>query len=248
MALIPKELFGTPVSQTQCPRAFPYQDGIEVGTLTAFSADVSLPNLTPLFYNDATGFWDVWLGQSNEVNTITSNATPATAGTFTLTVNGQTTAAIAFNATAANVQTALEALSNVAPGDVAAVATSGANLGAASAVVTLNWGGTFAGQNVAITATMGGLTGNAHVLATSTQGGTSASDGSVIDGFLWTPDAPHLGLLAGQTHVQVFKMGVIHAADIPVPTGESRADLNEALLASNLREKGINLQGLVGIH
>ena len=39
-------------------------------------------------------------------------------GTFTLTYNGQTTAAIAYNATAAQVQSALEALNNVAPGDV----------------------------------------------------------------------------------------------------------------------------------
>lgn len=42
----------------------------------------------------------------------------ATGGTRTLTVNGQTTAALAFDATAAQIQTALEALNNVAPGDV----------------------------------------------------------------------------------------------------------------------------------
>lgn len=39
-------------------------------------------------------------------------------GTFTLTFSGQTTAAIAWNATAAEVQEALEALSNIAPADV----------------------------------------------------------------------------------------------------------------------------------
>lgn len=43
---------------------------------------------------------------------------PPTAGTFTLTFVSQTTAAIAYNATAADVQSALEALSNIGVGDV----------------------------------------------------------------------------------------------------------------------------------
>ena len=41
--------------------------------------------------------------------------TNATGGTFTLTFNGQTTAPLAFNATAAQIDAALEALSNAAP-------------------------------------------------------------------------------------------------------------------------------------
>lgn len=41
-----------------------------------------------------------------------------TSGTFTLTFNGQTTAAIAYNATAAQIQTALESLANIASGDI----------------------------------------------------------------------------------------------------------------------------------
>lgn len=41
-----------------------------------------------------------------------------TSGTFTITYSTQTTGAIAYNATAATIQTALEALSNIAPGDV----------------------------------------------------------------------------------------------------------------------------------
>ena len=48
------------------------------------------------------------------------------AGTFTLTFNGQTTVPIARNASAATVQGALEALSNIGSGDVT---VSGANGG-----------------------------------------------------------------------------------------------------------------------
>lgn len=44
--------------------------------------------------------------------------TNATGGTFTLTFEGQTTAAINYNDNAATIQTRLEALSNIAPGDV----------------------------------------------------------------------------------------------------------------------------------
>ena len=52
-----------------------------------------------------------------EVQTLTATA-PATAGTFRLTFNGQTTDPIAYNADAATIQAALEALSNVEPGDI----------------------------------------------------------------------------------------------------------------------------------
>ena len=57
-------------------------------------------------------------GGTAEVQTVTITGTP-TGGTFTLTYAGQTTAAIAYNANAAAVQAALEALSNLDAGDVA---------------------------------------------------------------------------------------------------------------------------------
>jgi hypothetical protein len=56
-------------------------------------------------------------GAENESQTVTITGVPD-GGTFTLTFDGQTTAAIDFDATAAEVVTALNALSNIAPGDV----------------------------------------------------------------------------------------------------------------------------------
>jgi flagellar capping protein FliD len=52
-----------------------------------------------------------------EVQTLTATEL-ATAGTFRLTFNGQATGAIAYNADVATIQAALEALSNVEPGDI----------------------------------------------------------------------------------------------------------------------------------
>ncbi|MDX1968590.1 MAG: RHS repeat-associated core domain-containing protein [Planctomycetaceae bacterium] len=64
---------------------------------------------------------------TNEVQTVGFTDDPAfTSGTFTLTYSGQTTSALAYNATAATVRAALEALSNLAPGDVAVVKTANA--------------------------------------------------------------------------------------------------------------------------
>jgi len=71
-------------------------------------------------YLDAIGSLDLTAAGNtvqNEQQTITITGTP-TGGTFTLTYDGQTTGAIAFNATAATVDTALELLSNIGAGDV----------------------------------------------------------------------------------------------------------------------------------
>ncbi len=61
---------------------------------------------------------------ANEVQVVTLNGTP-TGGTFTLTYSGQTTSAIAYNASAATVDAALEALSNIGAGDVAVTGSAG---------------------------------------------------------------------------------------------------------------------------
>jgi hypothetical protein len=67
----------------------------------------------------------------NDVQTVTITGTP-TGGTFTLTFNGQTTAAIAYNASAAALQTALQALARIGSGNIDC--TSGPLPGTAVAV------------------------------------------------------------------------------------------------------------------
>lgn len=112
-------------------------------------------------------------GAVNEVQSLSISGGP-TGGTVTLTFAGQTTAPIAYNATAATVQAALVALSNVAAGDI--VATGGP----LPAAVTLTFGGQYARTNVAqITAThalTGGTTPNVAVTTT-----TPGAPGTAVD-------------------------------------------------------------------
>lgn len=106
-----------------------------------------------------------------EVQTVTITGTP-TGGTFTLTFSGQTTAGIAYNAAAAAVQSALEALSNLAPGDV----TVGGGPGPGTP-----WTVTFTiaqGDVPQMTANGAALTGGVTpaVAVTTTTGGSNLTD------------------------------------------------------------------------
>lgn len=71
----------------------------------------------PLILQFLTGGDVIMGGGTSEVQAVTITGTPV-GGTFTITYGGQTTTAIAYNATAATVRAALEALSNIGVGDV----------------------------------------------------------------------------------------------------------------------------------
>jgi hypothetical protein len=125
--------------------------------------------LDPLFYGSKARLLNVALAPNltlargtilgelvgtNEVQSVTITGTP-TGGTFTLTFAGQTTAPIPFNATAVQVQAALEALSTIGFPNVKV--TGGPGPGTAFAVTFQNaLGGT---DVAAMTASGAGLTG-----------------------------------------------------------------------------------------
>jgi hypothetical protein len=95
----------------------------------------------------------------------------STGGTFTATWNGQTTAAIAWNASAADVQAALIALSNIGPSDV--IVTGGP----LPAAITVEFTGTLGESNVAqITTTGTALTGGSDTVPVATSTGGAAPD------------------------------------------------------------------------
>src|SRR5689334_10940556 len=95
-----------------------------------------------------------------------------TGGTFTITYSAQTTAAIDFDATAAEIQTALEALSNIAPGDVV---VAGGPISTTPIIIIFQ--GTLAATNqTQVTVDSTSLTGGGtYVPSTLTAGGADVS-------------------------------------------------------------------------
>lgn len=88
-----------------------------------------------------------------------------TGGTFTLTFGGQTTSALAYNASAATIQTALQALSSIGAGNVVC---SGGNI--ISYPVRVTFQGTLANAaQAAITGDVSGLTPGSSYVLTVTQ-------------------------------------------------------------------------------
>jgi hypothetical protein len=117
-------------------------------------------------YNEAPD-GDPWSGSSAPTVAVQASATGTnevqkvellygpTGGTFTLTFQGLTTGGIAYNASAATVQTALEALANIAVGDVTVTGAAG---GPWTCTFQLAWAATDLEQ---MTGAHAGLTGNA---------------------------------------------------------------------------------------
>lgn len=99
----------------------------------------------------------------NEVQTLTITAT---GGTYTLTYDGQTTAAIAWDANAAAIDAALEALSNIGAGDVTV---------AGAGPYTITFTGALAQTDVSqLTVDATSLTGGTATLTTTTGGDDNA--------------------------------------------------------------------------
>jgi len=170
----------------------------------------------------ATGKYGPYAGQTNEVQTVTISGSP-TGGTFTLTYGGQTTAALAYNAAAADVQAALEALSNVGAGNVSVS-------GAAGGPYTVTFKGVLGGTDVSQMTAADSLTGGTDpsvAVSTTTAGGANpgTSDGrETLAGFLFARvKAP------ADTSVDVVGAMLDHCkvvnAKLPVPVDSAgRAD------------------------
>lgn len=168
----------------------------------------------PLGKVTASGLYAPYSGPRSEVQTITVTGGP-TGGSYTLTFSGQTTAAIPYNATATQVKTALENLSNVNVGDVA---VSGGPHPATALTVT--FGGQYLSDDVAQLTASASLTGGTSpavtVATTTAGGGASASDGTevlhgfLVDGFSFNPTSTKA---AGA----LLWFGEVFAGKTPIP-------------------------------
>jgi hypothetical protein len=186
--------------------------------ITAFTSGTHYPNgYIPsglVLAQLASGLWGPYSGRVAEVQTVTVTGAP-TGGTFTLTYEGQTTGGIAFNAAATAVQTALEALAAVEPGDITVT-------GAAGGPYTLTFGG--GGGNVAqLTASGASLTGGTSpsvTVATTTQGtNTGAGTGTETPlGHLFNSTS----VRSGQTEdvgAPLFEHGFVRISKLPANSG-----------------------------
>lgn len=168
-ALLAQIIDGTNRVSIYIPKASLLADDdveVDVEQFLAFPVRATLLGVTGQdlmeWLDDALG------GLDNEVQSIAITGSP-TGGTYTLTFDGQTTSAIAYNATASTVQAALRALSNIGDGDV--TCTGGPHPGTA---VVATFGGNLAGINVAQMTATGSFTGGtspAITVTTTTQGG-----------------------------------------------------------------------------
>jgi hypothetical protein len=139
----------------------------------------------PVAYN--AGVSGVYRYSGEKVQTVTVNGTP-TGGTFTLTIGGYTTSAIAYNASAATVQTAIQAL---APG------TPFGGGPASAATVTGSAGGpytvTFSAVGAPISADGSALTGGTGMSVTTAQATTTDTGLRAIGGD-WSQCAYGVGM------------------------------------------------------
>jgi len=142
-----------------------------------------------------------------EVQKVTISGAP-TGGTFTLTYDGQTTDAIAYNATAATVQAAIEALANVGSATVS---------GDAGGPYTVTFGGSDNIPQMTATSSLTGGTDPAVAVTTTTSGGSGDGQG-VLEGFLAFPLALQRsdGTLPDVVTTALIVDAVIIPANLPV--------------------------------
>lgn len=164
-------------------------------------------------------------GNTNEIQTVTITGSP-TGGTFTLSFKGQTTAGIAFNATAAAVQSALEALSTIGAGNVL-----GGGGPLPGTPVTVTFQGTLVSKDVELmTANSAGLTGGTSPTATPTETMRGGADQKTTTSITFTPGLD-VDLVGGEavTFLQV---------QLEVNVGEGNAQYTESREIETFRNRG----------
>jgi hypothetical protein len=163
-------------------------------------------------------------GGTSEVTSLTKSGT-ISGGTFTITYSAQTTAAIAWDATAAQVQAALEALSNVAPGDVA---VSGGPIVTAPFILT--WRGNLLGNITQPTADATSLTGSTPGITVATDTGGTTYVGAAVHTF-YPSDASSLPFLSIEERIGAG-LEVFHYTDAVVNTLHFESDANGYLMGT----------------
>jgi len=221
-------------------------ENTEVKNVT-FGTDAAAPLLallTPVAYNESTGYWAKWAKPTPDVYDI-AVTTAYTSGTFTVTIDGETTATIAYNDAVVTVQSAVDALSNVRSGDITVTeaAAGGVDVDLGGFTFTFLRTGNFRGRAVTMTADFSSLAGGTGAALTHTTGGVAANGTDIPKAFV----APtSIQLYANYETVGVVMWaGKVHIDDIAVETADD-SDF-QYIAKKTFRGLGIQIEGLAGV-
>ncbi|MDD4888312.1 MAG: hypothetical protein PHU85_00145 [Phycisphaerae bacterium] len=132
-------------------------------------------------------------GISSEYSEVKSFAIPATvgAGTYQLVLNGEATAELAYNANAATIQSALEALSTIGTGNIV-VTTAGTSF-------LLAWQGAHALENIGEMTAVSTLTSPVSITPATTRDGVAGNNEQQTLYQTWTTGGTYTLTFAGYT-------------------------------------------------
>ena len=165
------------------------------------------------------GNWGQSIDQKTDENQ-TIRVTNATGGTFTLTFNGQTTAPLAFNSTAAQIGRLWRRSATYGTANIQA---SGGPVNTENVLVT--WKGTFEEQDVAtLTSDATGLTGTTPTITIGVGSGAGGSNTSARQGGLFRMPAADAGRSSMNTNDLRGKVLRIKVKDTIAPADSNRAD------------------------
>ena len=250
MALKENQLFSSTAGRGAEIRLFPReQGGLKVITIAAQSGAPTLLKGLPLAYNRNTDLWTVYTQPSDPaIHVLTANATPATAGTMKIHIDGLVTEH-AFDTTAVAAATAINAMLLDAgkPYTIAGVDTVATDLGDANHVATFTFSENAGAPSWDVD--VGDLTGNPPALST-TDAGTQLYGTDEIRAILYTME----GVVTSATEeVQAVAMvnGEAHRDDINTAAlrallggSPSEAELDTALRSQKLRGINLDIRGL----
>lgn len=253
MTLKENQLFSSVAGRGAEIRLFPREEGgLKVGTIAAQSGAPTLLKGLLLAYDRAADFWTVYTQPSNAaVQVLTANATPATAGSMTIWVDGLATQH-AFDTTAVAAAIAINAVLLDAGKSytVSGVDTVATDLGDANHVATFTFTEDAGAPSWDVD--VSDLTGNAPAEST-TQAGTQLNGTDEIRGVLYTME----GVVTSATEeVQATIMieGELHRDDVNTAAlralmggSPSEAEVDTALRDQKVRGLSLHVRGLSNV-
>jgi hypothetical protein len=253
MTLKENQLFSSVAGRGAEIRLFPREEGgLKVGTIAAQAGAPTLLKGLLMAYDRSTDKWNPYVQPSDAaVHVLTANATPATAGTMLIIVDGLATEH-AFDTTAVAAATKINAalLDAGKPYTVSGADTVAVDLGDANHVATFTFTENAGAPSWDVD--MSGLTGNAPA-ESITDAGTQLNGTNEIRGVLYTME----GVVTHATNESqgvIMIEGELHRDDVNTTAlralmggSPSEAEVDTALRSQKLRDLSLHVRGLSNV-